>query len=131
MSFIDFIEKIQKKPRHVRVRILWVFVFVCSFFVVSFWITSLKYSVTDTSLIGTKNEIGQAKDKVIKDALQKANITTSDEKKTPSLMEALKASVSSFFEEELEEQAKEIKSEPSIQKGGSETIKPTRLPLSE
>lgn len=104
MNIIDFIEKIQNKPRVVRVRILWAFVLVCSFFVVSFWVASLKYSV---------KEVSQTKEKIIKE--------------TPSLMEALKASVGALFEDNIVEEEIEIGDSPQ----NTKTAKPMRLPVSK
>ena len=128
MSFIDFIEKIQNKPRYIRVRILWVFVLVCSFFVVFFWVASLKYSVSDANLVGVKNEMERTKNQIVGDALQKANISV--EKESPSIIQALKASIGVFFEDELEESV-ETEVESNVLKGGSEEVKPMKLPKSE
>lgn len=41
MSFIDFIEKLRKKPRFVRVQIMWVTVAVCMIVIFSVWLWSL------------------------------------------------------------------------------------------
>lgn len=45
MSIIDFIEKLQKKPKHVRQQIMWVAVVVCMIIIFALWIFSLKYSL--------------------------------------------------------------------------------------
>ena len=41
MSFLDFIEKLQKKPRYVRVQIMWAVVIVCMLFILIGWLWSL------------------------------------------------------------------------------------------
>ena len=136
MSFIDFIEKIQNKPRYFRIWILALFVFVFMFVTVFLWVTSLKYSSFQSNLAETKEEIHQGKDKIIGGALSKANISARGKENTPSLKDALKASIGAFFENSAEEKTngktEEEKIEKSnVKKGGSSVVKPARLPLSE
>jgi hypothetical protein len=45
MWLVDFIENLQEKPKHVRVRIMWLSVFVCMLIIFSFWVFSLKYTL--------------------------------------------------------------------------------------
>lgn len=132
MSFVNFIKKIQNKPPYVRAWILGLFVFVFMTVIVSIWITSLRYSSLRFDLSETEKGIYQEKDKIIDGALSKANISKNGEF---SLKDALKASIVSFFEnaadDETNEKIEEEKEESNIQKGGSETVKPIRLPLSK
>lgn len=44
MNLIDFIEKLQKKPRQVRVQILWLAVFISMIIIGSLWLISFRYS---------------------------------------------------------------------------------------
>jgi len=131
MSFIDFIKKIQNKPPYIRAWILGLFVFVFMIITVSLWITSLKNSSLRFNLSETEKGIYQEKDKIIGNALLKANIS---KKEAFSLKDALKASIGALFEdaadEELNRQTEEIE-ELNIQKGGSAEVKPMRLPLSK
>lgn len=110
MSLINFIEKIQKKPRYVRIQILWLSVFVSMFIVVSLWVVSLKDSTPQV----VENEIP----KKLKDAM-------------PSLKETLKASVSGFFKKDNseDEESPDVKSEFQPESVGKE-VKPSKLPLS-
>ncbi len=135
MSFINFIEKIQNKPRYVRIWILGLFVSVFTVVTVSLWIASLRHSSFRSDLAETKEEIYQGKDKIIDGAFSKADIPAYGKEKALSLKDALKASISAFFkddiEKEIDKQTEEEKTEkPSVQKGGSEAIKPMKLPLS-
>ncbi len=79
MSLINFIQKIQKKPRYIRLQILWLAVFVSMVFIVSLWVVSLKSSLPETA-------------EEIKEPLEKLG------KEVPSLKEAFKASIGAFFE---------------------------------
>ncbi len=119
MSLIDFIEKIQQKPRHVRVQILWLSVFISMLIIVSLWVTSFenqKASISgeiDQSLARAKKEI-----------------------EIPSLKEALKDIFGVFFEEGLDQELEQLKipaksNQPeNIILKETETIKPAKLPLS-
>ncbi|MEA2113148.1 MAG: hypothetical protein U9P63_00610 [Patescibacteria group bacterium] len=136
MSFIDFVEKIQNKPRYVRIWVLTLFVFVFMFITVSLWVTSLKHSSFKTDLAETKEDIKQGKDKIIGGALSKTNASIAGKEKAPSLIGALKASVSAFFENSAEEvinkqEDREKIEEPNIKKEDLNVIKPARLPMSE
>jgi hypothetical protein len=128
VSFIDFLEKIQKKPRHIRFQILWLTVFICMVLIGSLWILSLKYS-----MIASVGETSQA----LKESEQKI------EEGVPSLGEVFRASLNAFFEKSslLEEEINKEKellgenesdffqtTETTFEK---RTIKPARLPLEE
>lgn len=47
MSFVDNIEKLHKKPDHIKRRILFIGVFVMMFVIVSVWISTLKVTLGD------------------------------------------------------------------------------------
>jgi len=118
MSLIDFIQKIQNKPRYVRIQVLWISVFVCMFLILSIWVVSLKYSLSiDDEKDDNKKEINN-------DML--------------SLKNAFKSSISSFFEKETEEfEQTEFQDELNNQDENinetiePEKLKPTKLPLSQ
>ena len=115
MSLIDFIQKIQKKPRYLRLQILCLAVFVSMIFIVSLWVVSLKSSLPETTKEAKKplEELG---------------------KEVPSLKEAFKASIGAFFEEDLEEEFEKLESqEENIEQAPKEStkIKPAKLPLSQ
>jgi len=126
MSLINFIEKIQKKPRYVRVQILWFSVIVFMFLIVSFWIVSLRQTLPKTA--ETKEELVEE-----------------PKENTPTLGETLKASIGGFFKKggleevlksEIEKKEGQMESEKdSDQKSGSrpegvgKEIKPAKLPL--
>lgn len=118
MSLIDFLDKIQRKPRYVRVRLLWTAVFVSMFFVVSIWLVWFNLSLPGASDEGSLKKISS--DKAIK-------------KEGPSLKDILKASLGVFFERDLEdkpEKNRQPETEPEI-KRESRKIEPAKLPLSD
>lgn len=49
MPLIDFIQKLQQKPRYVRVQIMWVGVTVCMTLILVFWIWSLNASLSSVA----------------------------------------------------------------------------------
>jgi len=121
---MSFIEKIQNKPRHIRVQILWLSVSLAMFFVVSGWVIYLNHSLSPSS---AKSE----------------PLETEESKNLPSLIESFKASIGSFFQKNKEEllnapentfQAPENKTQIQENNIGSEIkeeeIQPTELPLS-
>jgi hypothetical protein len=117
MSLTDFLEKIQRKPRYVRLQILWLAVFICMVFIVSLWVVSLKSSLPETTAEKAKTPLDEIK------------------KEIPSLKETLKASIGAFFEKDLEDEFEELESQeenieqvPVLEE--SKKIKPAKLPLS-
>jgi len=110
MSLINFIEKIQNKPRHIRVQILWLSVSLAMLFIVSGWVISLKQSL---SLSAVKNEPPKIE----------------ESKKSPSLIELLKANINSFFKENNEE-IPENKIQLQKDNADEEKVQPAKLPLS-
>ena len=120
MSLIDFIQKIQKRPRYLRLQILWLTVLVSMIFIVSLWVVSLKYSLPMTA----------EKTKTSGEIQPFAEI----KKELPSLKEAFKASIGAFFEKDLEEEFEKLESqEENIEQAPKEPtkIKPAKLPLSQ
>lgn len=103
MSFIDFIQKLQKQPRYLRIQILWVSVVLIMAIIISLWVVSLKYSFPK---ITPSQEIKQ---------------------KPPSLKEVFKASVGVFFEDDSD--SKDVKQE-SLNTFQLKKIQPAELPLS-
>lgn len=101
MPLIDYIEKLQKKPKHVRTRIMWLCVIVSMAIVVGIWLLTLKHSFPDTtdSIIEEEDEIRSIKD-------------------------SLKANLGSFFEEEEEPSEEVVPEEPK-------SIQPGVLPIDE
>lgn len=57
MFLIDFLEKLQDKPKHVRQQILWVAVFVCMLAIFIFWVYSLKFSLRDSAKEAAKIDL--------------------------------------------------------------------------
>jgi len=126
VSFIDFLEKIQKKPRHIRFQILWLAVFICMVLIGSLWFVSLKYSLT-----ASVDETSQ----VLKEGGQRIK------EEVPSLGEVFRASLNAFFEksslleEEIDKEKEFFEENKSDFSQTTEiifeerTIKPARLPL--
>jgi hypothetical protein len=48
-KIIDFIENLQKKPKHVRLQIMWLSVFVCMALILFFWVITFDYSAKKVS----------------------------------------------------------------------------------
>ncbi len=115
MSLISFIEKIQKKPRYIRIQILWLAVFISMFFIISFWVASLKQSFP-TTIVEKEEPLKELKENV------------------PTLMETLKASISGLFNgdesEEFLKEENQIEGKREIIKEKPEGIQPARLPSS-
>jgi len=125
MSFIDFIEKIQQKPRHVRIQILWLSVFVCMLIIVSLWVVSFKYN----NFLPVENQKASISGE-INQSLERAK------KEIPSLKEAIKDSVSVFFEKGLDEELEELEIPSELNESENiftktKKIKPVELPLSD
>ena len=119
---MDFLEKLQNKPRYIRLQILWLSVAVFMFIIVSFWVTSLRYSLSvKVEKSETTEQISQS--------------TKELKKEIPSLMGTLKASLGAFFEknpEVIKEGNKQIieQKDTKTQKTEGE-IEPAKLPISQ
>ena len=95
--FLKVVEKIQNKPRSVRVQVLWLSVFICMFLIISLWIVSFKKSSNLSQSEEESDQTSQILDQV--------------KKGVPSLKEAFKASIGAFFEEDLGQIEQEIEQE--------------------
>ena len=126
VSLIDFIQKIQRKPRYIRLQILWLAVFICMFFIVSFWFVSFKHSLPVTT----------------KRTEESSQPLTEIRKQIPSLKETFKASIGVFFEKDLAEELEEleeVENQAELDSQREEVgqfekeseIKPAKLPLAE
>ena len=116
MSLIEFIQKLQNNPRRVRVQILYLSVFVFMIVIISFWIFSLKYSMSNVT-----DKIDEKKSDELAQSFNKAK------EQLPSLIDIFKDGIGSFFEEDLDitdDIDIEIEQELEI------NISPAKLPLS-
>lgn len=82
MSLGDFIEKIQHKPKHTRMQILWLCVIVCMVMVVAVW-----FSTLDNALLF--DELSSNNEESIKEVFTE---------EIPSVKDSLGASVKSLFD---------------------------------
>jgi len=118
MSLIDFIQKLQNKPRYLRVQILWLSVVLVMTIVVSLWVVSLKYSFPEANQKG-ESELTKSFEEI--------------KQETSSLKEVFKASIGSFFKDDLEIDLEASSLNEKIKDDAPksiEKIQPTRLPLS-
>ena len=122
MSLIEFVQKLQERPRYIRFQILWLSVFICMFIVLSLWVVSLKgpSSVSESGK-NTTQGISQSLKGIRQDV--------------PSLIGAFKSSISSFFEDNLGEELEELEQLEEmyyyeIENQTDEVVKPVKLPLS-
>ena len=113
MSLIDFIEKLQKKPKQARIQILYLAVFVSMMIIFSFWLISFKYSIKKAT-----QETPLLPEEVSRPA-QEMNF-----KKLP-LMRNMEASLQGLFEKPNNQGESPFKLEESLQ--SSENINPLNL----
>ena len=85
MSAIDFIEKLQKKPRHIRIQIMWASVTVGAAFIFVFWLWSLSALLAQTA---SQNNAGN-------EQLQKLGEI---KKEVPGLWQSLSAGIGSVID---------------------------------
>ena len=114
MSLIEFIQKLQNKPRHIRSQILYLSVFVSMIMIVSLWIFSLKHSLSSNV-----DKIEEKKSDELAQSFNKAK------EQLPSLIDIFKEGIGSFFEKDIE--IKEIIEQVEPEE---EDIIPAKLPLS-
>lgn len=88
MSFSDFLEKMQHKPRYVRTRAVWLCVIVCMSLVVSVWLLTLKSSLS------FNNDHLDLSD----DTANSLQLIKKKGEQIPSLMDSLKTGIKSLFE---------------------------------
>jgi hypothetical protein len=114
MSFIEYIEKLQQKPRHVRLQIMWVGSVLGAGVIFSFWLWSL------TSLLAQAPQVDGVNDK----ALQSLNEIRQE---APGLWQSLTAGISEVINTAKEE----INSSPSATPSASPDNQPgaERLPI--
>jgi len=86
VSIVDFIEKLQKKPRHVRVQILWLAIFISMAIIVSLWLVSFRYSLNKMAQSPALPEEASGSLKEIK-------------RQIPQIQENLGAAFKNLFEE--------------------------------
>ena len=126
MSLIEFIQKLQNKPRNVRIQILYLSVFVSMIIVISLWAFLLKYSLS--------NNVEKVEEKKSDELVQSLNDAR---EQLPSLINIFKESMGSFFEEDLEIIGDEdIEPEEAIEQVEpieelEEGVVSSRLPLSK
>lgn len=118
MSLSNLLEKIQNKPRYIRIQILCLAVFVSMIFVFSLWVVSLKYSMPSSAE---------------KTAEENSQSSGEAEEENLSLKEAFQASIGAFFGDDLEEALEELNNQEEqveVIEKDSDKIKPVKLPLS-
>ena len=147
MSFINLIEKIQKKPRYIRVQITWLCVALSMVIVVSIWWFSFKTSLP----VSSKSSQSLSASSETKQFIEEIK------EGVPSLIETFKASIGAFLGEDISEELEGIKSQADLEsqslenqitvgteakedsqlfeleqpKEDSREIKPAKLPLRE
>lgn len=122
---MNFLKKIQGKPKRFRQRIFWLTFLVSGFFVVLFWFVSFDRSLP--KLAESSRGIEQS-----------LSPLSEIKKEAPSLGKAIKAAIKSFFEEnettqKTEEENSQAGDASEFQQGEKpqlEKIKPARLPES-
>lgn len=50
MGLIEKIEEIRKKPDHVKLRYVWLFVIICMALIISIWLLSVRADIGESSL---------------------------------------------------------------------------------
>jgi hypothetical protein len=114
MSLIDLIEKIQKKPRHVRIQIMWLVVGVCMIFIFFGWFWSLSLNMKIITPTGEAKNSQESWQQIKQDI--------------PTLWSSLSAGISnvldSFKQEAQEQKNQEIISPTPLNSG-----EPVSLPI--
>jgi len=86
MALIDFIEKLQRKPRHIRIQIMWVGTILGAMVIFAFWL----WSLTGLLARSQSSKTDQANDK----ALQNLNEMKNE---MPGLWQSLSAGISNVI----------------------------------
>ncbi|MBI4708646.1 MAG: hypothetical protein HY764_00340 [Candidatus Portnoybacteria bacterium] len=89
MSLSDYLEKLQNKPKPVRVLILWISVSACMIVILSFWVASLTSNMPSQNL--SKKEAGDQ-------SSQNTQSLSDIKEQIPTLWQSLKASFNGIFE---------------------------------
>jgi hypothetical protein len=118
MGLADYLEKIQNKPRHVRVVIMWVGVAIFMTFFLILWAATLNS--------GQKSE-NLATDESFSEQAQTFQEVKSE---IPSLWQSLKASVSGLFNSlnQTNQNAPSVQIEGGGQDSGNSKVPPSTLP---
>lgn len=125
MNLSDYLEKLQNKPRLVRVAILWTSVAISMTIIFVFWAWSLK---------GKESQIKLSQEKKSQQT-QETRSLSEFKKEIPTLWQSLKAAVSGLLKEGVEslqsqegqENQPDIKIE-SAEPKSSEKVPPAELP---
>jgi len=114
VSLIDFIEKLQQKPRHVRVQIMWVSVIVCMTAIFGLWLWSLQNDMTSVAR-SAQTQNGYQNLTQLKQDL-------------PSLWQSLGAGVGNVFNSIQDQLNSQPSSQPSPASSSSPQASPSELP---
>jgi len=85
MSLIDFIETLQRKPRYVRIQIMWLGVILSSLVILAFWFWSLTVFLAEASKTNVASDT----------SLQKLN---EFKKEAPGLWQSLSAGIGNIID---------------------------------
>lgn len=113
MSLVGFIEKLQKKPRYIRIQIMWVGAIIGVTIIFIFWLWSLTSLLSQST--GAKNN-----DKV-------NNGLSEIKKEMPGLWQSLSAGISSVIQTAKEDLSASPSPEAGIEEGSEASAE--RLPL--
>ena len=113
MSFLDFIEKLRKKPRYVRVQIMWLVVGLCMVIIFAAWLWSL-----DSQIKLSANQT--SKEKGILESWGEFK------KDIPSLWQSLGAGISNLFKS-VEEELKNSAPAESVMPSATEPAPPSQM----
>jgi hypothetical protein len=84
MALIDLLEKLQKKPRYIKIQIMWVGVIIFMVLIFSFWVWSLGNLVAQSKKTSAdNNQIAQSLEQAKKDI--------------PTLWQSLGAGIGNIF----------------------------------
>lgn len=138
MSFSDFLEKMQHKPRYARARMVWLCVIVSMSLVISVWVLTIKNSLSFNNNPNLSD-----------DAANSLQLIKKKSEQIPSLMNSLKTGVKSLFDKvgdnngiqvennsnnknvnNIKEQNQETKSNQNLD-NAQRKIKPKELPTVE
>jgi hypothetical protein len=121
MSLSDFIERLQNKPRPVKILIMWAGVGICmvGFFVL--WITNLNINFRDQKIAEQKN-------------IEQSDSFLELKKEMPSLWQSLTAGIGDLFGSENKEPENQSGQQDNLPASDRKSINPTapeKVPSSE
>jgi hypothetical protein len=108
VNLADFIEKLQKKPRHIKIQIMWVCAIICTVFIFSIWVWSLGNDIKQTGQVSTSNNQIDTEKLLSGFSQMKEDI--------PTLWQSLGAGISNVFDSVQENNQEVLKSEPQTEK---------------